>query len=79
MNPIKARYLYLTVVAIVGIGAAITLILTSKSVTKENNAYMRVINCIISKNAVGRTQGQIEECYIRVEKDLNIELKRYDK
>ena len=45
---------------------------------EENNAYVRVINCIISINAVDRKQGDIENCYIAVEKDLNVKLKQYD-
>ena len=46
--------------------------------SEENNAYIRVINCIVSHNASVRTQENIEGCYVNVEKDLDIHLKRYD-
>lgn len=46
--------------------------------SEENNAYIRVINCIVSYNASGRTQADIERCYLTVERDLNIHLQRYD-
>lgn len=53
-------------------------VLTIKSSTKENNAYIRVINCVISIPARTRTQEDIEQCYVVVEKDLDVKLQRYD-
>lgn len=44
----------------------------------ESNAYIRVINCIVSIDEAERLQGDIEKCYSAVEKDLNVKLKRYD-
>ena len=49
-----------------------------QSTTDQNNAYIRVINCIVSHNAGDRTQEDIENCYIEVEGDLNTTLQRYD-
>ena len=50
----------------------------SRKTSEENNAYIRVINCIVSHNASGRTQTDIERCYLTVEGDLDIRLQRYD-
>lgn len=43
------------------------------------SAYTRVSNCILAKNAIGRTQAEIEDCYKQVEQDTGITLKRFDK
>lgn len=50
----------------------------SRKTSEENNAYIRVINCIVSYNASDRTQADIEKCYLTVEHDLDIHLQRYD-
>ena len=50
----------------------------ARGTSNENNAYIRVINCIVSYNAADRTQEQIEKCYSTVENDLSIKLQRYD-
>lgn len=50
----------------------------SRRTSEENNAYIRVINCIVSQNAKDRAQSDIEQCYATVENDLGIELTRYD-
>ncbi len=66
---------------IIFIASVLVLFMVSSSANNtsaENNAYVRVINCIISINAVDREQGDIETCYQVVEKDLNVKLKRYD-
>lgn len=49
-----------------------------RKTSEENNAYIRVINCIVSHNASDRTQADIEGCYLTVERDLDIHLQRYD-
>lgn len=49
-----------------------------KDTSKENNAYIRVINCIISIPATTRDQNDIEHCYSTVEHDLGVKLQRYD-
>lgn len=54
------------------------IVLDAKGTTTETNGYIRVINCVISVPAGTRTQGDIETCYIKVEKELNIKLQRYD-
>jgi hypothetical protein len=66
---------------VIFIASVLVLFLVSSSANNtsaENNAYVRVINCIISINAVDREQGDIENCYQVVEKDLGVTLKRYD-
>ena len=45
---------------------------------KENNGYVRVINCIVSYPPMSREQENIENCYRTVENDLGIKLQRYD-
>lgn len=49
-----------------------------RKTSEEDNAYIRVINCIVSYNASDRTQADIEKCYLTVEGDLGIHLQRYD-
>jgi len=57
----------------------VVLMLASTNGTNEqNNAYIRVINCIVSYNASERSQDDIEKCCLTVESDLNVELQRYD-
>lgn len=50
----------------------------SRNTSTQNNAYIRVINCIVSYNATERRQEDIESCYRTVEYDLDIKLQRYD-
>lgn len=54
------------------------LVLTSQGTTNQNNAYIRVINCIVSYNANERKQSDIDNCYKTLERDLGITLQRYD-
>lgn len=56
----------------------ITITLTIQDTSKDNNGYIRVINCVISTPADARTQIEIENCYSTVETDLGIKLQRYD-
>lgn len=50
----------------------------TRGTSEQNNAYIRVINCIVSHNASRRTQEDIESCYVAVERDLDTKLQRYD-
>lgn len=68
----------LPVIAIAGIMLVFTMISVTQNTNNENNAYIRVINCIVTHNASERTQQDIENCYLTVERDLNIKLQRYD-
>lgn len=61
-----------------GVLLVILMLASSKGTSEQNNAYIRVINCIVSYNAVDRTQDDIETCYQTVERDLNVKLQRYD-
>lgn len=66
---------------IIGIAAVlliVAMILATQNINKDNNGYIRVINCVISIPASVRTQADIEHCYSTVEKDLGIHLQRYD-
>lgn len=66
------------VIAAAAVLLVIALALDTRGTSNQNNAYIRVINCIVSYNASTRTQEQIEQCYTTVERDLNIRLQRYD-
>lgn len=66
------------VIIFIGLGALFIFSSHSRDVNAENNAYIRVIDCIISKNAVNRSQEDIETCYQSVERDTQVHLKRYD-
>lgn len=68
----------LPIIAVAGVLLVTTLLLSSKGTSEQNNAYIRVINCIVSYNASERTQVDIENCYLTVEHDLNVKLERYD-
>ncbi len=68
----------LPLIAAAGFLLVIAFVLSIKTTNKENNAYIRVINCIISENAVSRTQSDIEACYSSVEGQLHVKLQRYD-
>lgn len=68
----------LPVIAVAAALLVLGIIIDSKGTTNENNAYIRVINCIVSHNASDRTQEDIENCYVTVERDLDIRLQRYD-
>lgn len=70
--------LALPIIAIAAVLLILAFVASTKSATNENNAYIRVINCIISIPAKNRTQGDIENCYISVEKDSRVKLQRYD-
>lgn len=66
------------VIMVAGLLLIAAMISSARGTSKENNAYIRVINCIVSHNVGGRTQEDIKRCYMTVENDLQIDLKRYD-
>lgn len=68
----------LPIIVLAAILLVTVLILSTKTQTSQNNGYIRVINCIISIPATERTQGDIESCYVQVEKQVGIKLQRYD-
>lgn len=68
----------LPIIAVAGVLLIVLMLADTRGKNNENNAYIRVINCIVSYNASDRTQEQIENCYVTVEHDLNIKLQRYD-
>ncbi len=70
--------LALPILGIAGVLLILTIVLSTKQATSENNGYIRVINCVISIPATLRTQEDIERCYKTVENDLGIKLQRYD-
>jgi len=67
------------IIVLAGVMIILVIIADSRGTTKQNNAYVRVINCIVSKNANTRTQDDIEQCYQIVERESNIKLQRYDR
>ena len=77
----RKSIVYVSPFIIIFLGIFVLIVFTSSSnnLSKENNGYTRVINCVISKNAVSRSQGDIENCYQKVESDLEIKLHRYDR
>lgn len=68
----------LPVIVAAGLLLVILLIASTRGTSEQNNAYIRVINCIVSYNASERTQDDIENCYVTVERDLDVRLQRYD-
>lgn len=53
-------------------------ITTNHSTGLQNNAYIRVTNCILSTPPATRGKVEIDSCYTTVEHDLNIKLQRYN-
>lgn len=70
--------LALPIIAVAAVLLIIVMLAGSQDTTKQNNAYIRVINCIVSYPATSRTQSDVEQCYRTVENDLGIKLQRYD-
>lgn len=68
----------LPTISIVVVLLVFIFVISAKNTTRENNGYIRVINCVISTPATKRTQSDIEKCYTSVERDLKIHLQRYD-
>jgi hypothetical protein len=66
-----SREIFLTYVLIFNTNA--------KEVSRENNAYIRGVACILSINAAGRSQNDIERCWRAVQKETGIPVRRYDK
>lgn len=68
-------------IPIIIVAAAFFMILSvesSRDISRENNGYVRVIDCVISTPGTVRTKEDIENCYKKVEKELGIKLQRYD-
>jgi len=66
---------------LIAVAAALLIVVyiaSVKDTSRENNGYIRVINCIVSFPASTRSQNDIENCYKTVESDLGIKLQRYD-
>ena len=68
----------LPIIIFAGLLLVFMMLSRGQTTNDQNNAYIRVINCIVSHNASTRTQEDIESCYIRVERDLRTTLQRYD-
>jgi hypothetical protein len=68
----------LPIIGVAGILLILVFVLATKGQSKENNGYIRVINCIISIPATTRAQEDIETCYSTVEKQVGVKLQRYD-
>ncbi len=68
----------LPVIAIAGIMLITAFVVSTKNTGEQNNAYIRVINCIVSYPATSRTQDDVEQCYKTVESELGVTLQRYD-
>jgi hypothetical protein len=65
-------------VIIIGLAVLYRTTLDNRAIGRTNTAYVRVLDCIISKNAVGRSQEDIEHCYDVIEREFNTNLTRYD-
>ena len=68
----------LPTIALAGVVLISFFVISIGDATRDNNAYIRVTNCIISSPSESRTQTSIESCYQNVEKSLELKLERYD-
>lgn len=68
----------LPLIALAGVLLIIAIASSTKTTSEQNNAYIRVINCIVSYPATSRTQDDVEGCYRTVEREMNTRLQRYD-
>ena len=46
---------------------------------KQNNAYNRYNACVLSVPSLDRDVAKIDRCWVEVQKDTGIEVKKYDK
>lgn len=72
----------LPIIILAAILLIFNIISSSKQTGEENNAYIRVINCMVVAHAVNDNQSidkDVDLCYATVEADMNVKLKRYDK
>lgn len=65
------------VIFFAGIIIILLVVTDIRGTSRQNNGYVRVINCIVEIPATVRTEEDIDRCYEVVEKDLGITLKRY--
>lgn len=65
------------VIFFAGIIIILLVVTDIRGTSRQNNGYVRVINCIVEVPATVRTEDDIDHCYEVVEKDLGITLKRY--
>ena len=72
----------LPIIILAAVLLVFNIISSSKQTGEENNAYIRVINCIVVAHAVDDNQSinkDVDLCYATVEADMHVDLKRYDK
>lgn len=62
-----------------GIFVIFTITTSNKGTSQMNLALNQVQLCILSKNAMNRTQADIEECYHRIESNAGIKIDRMDR
>lgn len=68
-------------IALAGVILILAMISTAQNTNKENNAYIRVINYVVTLHSTHDSMplaADIENCYAQVEQELDIKLKRYD-
>ena len=65
-------------VILFGMGAIYSATLVNRERTEQNEAYVRVTNCILSTPPAQRGQNDINHCYEKVEKDFGVKLQRYN-
>lgn len=64
------------IVIVLGMIAIFARMTINRSQGSKENAYGIVNTCILSVPATSRTEVNIENCYLRVEKQYNTELER---
>jgi hypothetical protein len=62
-----------------GMGILYATTLKNRSIGRNNTAYVRVQNCILSIPATSRTEENIDHCYSVIEREFQTKLTRYDK
>lgn len=83
MNSVEELFIklapWLIVVAAILLVVTIARIDNTSEAVKETSAYTRVSNCIVAKSAyLPIKERDIETCYVQVEQDTDIPLKRFD-
>lgn len=76
----KAIILVMVLIALASSGVLFYfLALRMGDLARENQTYNRFISCVLSVPALDRDQAKIDHCWITVQQDTGIQVKRYDK
>lgn len=75
------KYIALSVFITLIVATAVlfyVLVLRISDLAIENQTYNRYISCVLSVSPQARDQSKIDHCWVEVQADTGVEVKRYD-